>query len=72
MSDTTSSAQTSLAQLREEMKFDVRTLKFRLRRNEISLEELQKHLDSLPDEAEEAEPTTTQFVATFESRNYRN
>lgn len=72
MSDTTSSGQTSLAQLREEMKFDVRTLKFRLRRNEISQEQLQKHLEALPDEAAEAEPTSTQFVATFEGKNYRN
>lgn len=55
----------------KDMKFDVRTLKFRLRRGELSAAELQKHLDALPDEAKEAETTSTQFVATFEGRNYR-
>jgi hypothetical protein len=57
--------------IREDMKFDVRTLKYRLRRNEVTQEELQEHLDSLPDEADEAETTQTQFVGTFEGRNYR-
>lgn len=53
------------------MKYDVRALKYRLRRNEVSKEELDKHLESLPDDASEAETTNTGFVATFEERNYR-
>ncbi|MEQ1504131.1 MAG: hypothetical protein ABMB14_17950 [Myxococcota bacterium] len=56
----------------EDMKFDVRSMKYRQRRGEISDEELAKHLASIPDEASEAEETRTQFVATFEERNYRN
>jgi hypothetical protein len=58
--------------IRTDMKFDVRTLKYRRRRNEVSEEELKKELDALPDEAEEAEPTATQFISTFEDRNYRH
>jgi hypothetical protein len=57
--------------IREDMKFDVRALKYRLRRNEVSKKELDKHLDALPDDADEAETTHTTFVATFEERNYR-
>lgn len=53
------------------MKYDVRALKYRIRRNEISKEELQKHLEALPDDAAEAETTNTGFAATFEERNYR-
>lgn len=56
---------------RDDMRYDVRTLKYRLRRNELSAEEVKKHLDSLPDESKEAETTHTQFIATFEGRNYR-
>jgi hypothetical protein len=58
--------------IRDDMKFDVRTLKYRKRRSEISDEEVKKHLSALPDEAAECEPTSTQFVATFEDRNYRS
>jgi len=57
--------------IREDMKYDVRALKYRIRRNEVSKEELDKHLESLPDDASEAETTNTGFVATFEERNYR-
>jgi hypothetical protein len=56
--------------IRDDMKFDVRTIKYRKRRNELTDQDVQKELDTLPDEAAEAEPTTTQFVATFEERNY--
>jgi len=55
---------------RDDMKFDVRALKYRKRRNELTDQDVQAHLDTLPDEAAEAEPTTTQFVATFEEKNY--
>ena len=57
--------------IREDMKFDVRTLRHRTRRNELSPKEVEKHLSSLPDEAEEAEPTNTSFVPAFEEKNYR-
>jgi hypothetical protein len=57
--------------IRDDMKFDVRTLKYRVRRSELTPEEIQKHLDDLPDETQEAETTHTQFIATFEGRNYR-
>ena len=48
---------------RDDMKFDVRSLKHRMRRSEISPKELQKHLDALPDDAAECETTRTEFVA---------
>ena len=48
---------------RDDMKFDVRSLKHRMRRSEISPKELQKHLDALPDDAAECETTRTAFVA---------
>lgn len=48
---------------REDMKFDVRSLKHRLRRNEITPKEIEKQLATLPDEAGESEPTRTEFVA---------
>lgn len=54
------------------MKFDVRTLKYRRRRSELTDEDVKKELDSLPDDAAEGEPTTTQFFSTFEEKNYRN
>jgi hypothetical protein len=57
--------------IREDMKYDVRALKYRLRREEISKKELEKHLASLPDDAAEAETTSTGFAATFEERNYK-
>ena len=57
---------------RDDMKLDVRTLKYRRRRNEVTDAEIAKALQALPDEAAEAETTTTQFVATFEERNYRS
>jgi len=56
--------------IHDDMKFDVRTLKYRKRRNEMTDQDVQSYLDTLPDEAAEAETTTTQFVATFEEKNY--
>ena len=58
--------------IREDMKFDVRTLKYRSRRSELSPKEIEKHLASLPDEADEAETTKTEFVASFEEKNYKS
>ena len=58
--------------IREDMKFDVRTLKHRLRRAELAPKEIEKHLSALPDEADEAETTKTEFVASFEETNYKS
>ena len=49
---------------REDMRFDVRTQNFRLLRKEISRDDLQGFLESLPDDAEEAVETETRFVAS--------
>jgi hypothetical protein len=56
----------------DDMKFDVRALNHRLRRGEISGEDVEKYLQNLPDDAVETEETKTEFVATFEERNYRS
>jgi hypothetical protein len=53
---------------REDMRFDVRTQKYRLRRGEISREELSAHLESLPDEAEEGVETETKFTTPWLDR----
>lgn len=58
--------------IREDMKFDVRTVDYRLRRHEITPKELDAHLDDLPDEADEAEPTKTAFVPSFEEKNHES
>lgn len=57
---------------RDDMKFDVRLLKYRYRRSELTTKDVEKHLASLPDEATEAQPTSTTFAAVFEERNYRH
>lgn len=57
---------------RDDMKFDVRLLKYRYRRSELTTKDVEKHLASLPDEAAEAQPTSTTFAAVFEERNYRH
>lgn len=51
------------------MKFDVRTLPHRLRRGELSPTEVEKHLQELPDDAEEGETTEVVFSRSFEERN---
>jgi len=48
-----------------DMRFDIRTQKHRLRRGEISHDELKSFLEELPDEAAEAEETETRFTATY-------
>jgi hypothetical protein len=57
---------------RDDMKFDVRALNHRLRRGEVSGEEIARYLDALPDEAAEVAETKTEFVASFEERNYNS
>ena len=57
--------------IREDMKFDVRTLRHRARRSELSPKEIDKHLHSLPDDADESELTKTEFVASFQEKNYK-
>ena len=54
--------------IRKDMKYDVRTLKHRLRRNELSRKEIDAHLSGLPDEAAEGEETRTEFVSSGERR----
>jgi hypothetical protein len=55
--------------IREDMKFDVRSLKHRLRRGELKPADVQAHLSTLPDEAAEAEPTRTEFSARRGEKN---
>lgn len=55
--------------IRKDMKFDVRATKHRLRRAEMTRQEVEAHLASLPDEAAEAEPTRTEFVATWDKKS---
>ncbi|MEN0062521.1 MAG: hypothetical protein AAGA48_10255 [Myxococcota bacterium] len=55
--------------IRTDMKFDVRTLKHRLRRGEVSVQELNAHLEELPDDAEELEETEVQFTASWAERH---
>lgn len=50
---------------REDMRFDTRTQKHRLRRGEISHEDLDGFLAALPDEADEAVETETRFESLF-------
>jgi len=52
-----------------DMRFDVRTQKHRLRRGELSHDELAAFLADLPDEAEEAVETETRFVAAYAAGN---
>ncbi len=55
--------------IREDMRFDVRTLMHRLRRKEITPEQLQAHLEELPDEAEEGVKTESEFTRSYEERH---
>jgi len=57
--------------IREDMKFDVRTLNYRRRRQEVESKEFDRYLADLPDDADEAEPTKTVFVPAFEEKNYK-
>ena len=55
--------------IREDMKFDVRSLKHRMRRGELTPADVQAHLSTLPDEGAEAEPTRTEFSARRGEKN---
>jgi len=52
----------------DDLHFDVRLLKYRLRRGEITHDQVEKHLTGLADDAEEGVETETQFVAAFKNR----
>ncbi|MBW1877905.1 MAG: hypothetical protein JRI25_00730 [Deltaproteobacteria bacterium] len=49
--------------------FDTRVLHHRLRREVVSAEDYQKYLDALPDSADEAVDTVTQFSTPFQDRH---
>jgi hypothetical protein len=49
-------------------RFDSRVLEFALRRKEISHQEIRTHLESLPDEAEEAVDMEVQFATPYANR----
>ena len=53
----------------DDLRYDVRTLAHRKRRGELSADEIAKHLSGLPDDAEHGEETSTEFVASWASRN---
>lgn len=55
--------------IRQDMKFDVRTLKHRMRRNEMTQAEIDAELAKIPDEAAESEPTKTEFSARWEGKS---
>lgn len=54
--------------IRQDMRYDVRTQKYRMRRGEFNPAELKSVLDELPDDAAEAIETTTRFQGSMESR----
>jgi len=54
--------------IRTDMKFDLRTLKHRLRRQEISQQEYDAHLTALPDESDNFVETEVTFTASFAER----
>jgi hypothetical protein len=52
-------------------RFDVRMIEARLRRGGVTAAEYEKHLASLPDEAEFAEPSRVAFQSSYADKNYR-
>ena len=54
--------------IRADMKYDVRTLKHRLRRNEITQAEYEAHLAELADDTDEYEETEVVFTASYAER----
>jgi len=52
----------------DDLRYDVRVVRFRMQRKEFTEDHYAKYLDGLPDEADEGEPTTTEFVATWAQR----
>ena len=53
----------------DDLQFDVRLVKHRIRRGELTHQEVENHLSALADDAEHGEETTTEFVATFKNRD---
>jgi hypothetical protein len=53
-----------------EIPFDVRTLHHKLRRAEFSADDLKKHLDALPDDADRAVQCDTRFTYTPGRRKF--
>ena len=49
-----------------EKTYDVRVVEHLLRAGSITPEEIDTHLESLPDEADEGEPTVTRFAGAAE------
>jgi hypothetical protein len=48
----------------DETQFDVRTLEHKLRRGVLSREQVDAHLNAIPDSAAESVETETRFVST--------
>ena len=51
-----------------EANFDVRTLQHKLRRGEVTHEQVRTFLSSLPDDAAQAKQCETRFVNVFERK----
>ena len=58
--------------IRQDMRYDTRTQKHRLRRGEVTLTELGEHLDALPDEAEECVETNVRYTSPYEDRLHKD
>jgi len=54
----------------EERMTDNRVVQYHILRGAVTQEQWQAHLDSLPDDAEEALETETQFSPSYEMRHY--
>lgn len=48
--------------------FDVRVVQFHLRNGDVGYDAFQKHLDDLPDDAEEAVESSARFDNAYERR----
>ena len=57
-----------MAKIRDARDFDVRVVKALARRGELDSDAYQKHLASLPDEADEGEETSTRFATPYSDR----
>ena len=52
--------------------FDVRVISHQMRRGEMNVKAVQKYLDSLPDDADEASETETRFTTPWAERHYES
>ncbi len=59
-----------MAARNDEQLFDARLIQQRIRRGTITPELYQKYLDALPDDAANAEETSTRFVDAFSHRTH--